>query len=186
MLSVLVGYNMPELLLLYELGVNLPYNKRKVGEYMLDTFEKLILRVLQRNGRASTQELSDAVGLSPSPCWRRVKRLEDDGYITRYAAILDVKKLGLRAFAHVQVSLLDHDEAAMAQFISFVQNHDQVLECASITGDFDFILKVAASDPESLEEFIRQNLLQLSAVHTTTSIFILRQIKVSGALPVDI
>ena len=74
----------------------------------------------------------------------------------------------------------------MAQFISFVQNHDQVLECASITGDFDFILKVAASDPESLEEFIRQNLLQLSAVHTTTSIFILRQIKVSGALPVDI
>ena len=81
MLSVLVGYNMPELLLLYELGVNLPYNKRKVGEYMLDTFEKLILRVLQRNGRASTQELSDAVGLSPSPCWRRVKRLEDDGLI---------------------------------------------------------------------------------------------------------
>jgi DNA-binding Lrp family transcriptional regulator len=153
---------------------------------LLDKFEKLILKVLQRNARASTQELSDAVGLSPSPCWRRVKRLEEDGYITRYAAILDGKKLGINAFAHIQVSLVDHTAAAMKQFIEFVQSNDQILECASITGDFDFILKVAARDPESLEEFIRQNLLQLSAVRTTTSIFILRQIKVSGALPVGI
>ena len=74
----------------------LPQN---TGETLLDTFEKLILKVLQRDGRASTQALSDAVGLSPSPCWRRVKRLEDDGYITRYAAILDGKKLGLNALA---------------------------------------------------------------------------------------
>jgi DNA-binding Lrp family transcriptional regulator len=156
------------------------------GKSLLDKFEKLILKFLQRNARASTQELSDAVGLSASPCWRRVKRLEEDGYITRYAAILDGKKLGLHAFAHIQVSLVDHNAAAMKQFIDFVQSNDQILECASITGDFDFILKVAACDPEALEEFIRQNLLQLSAVRTTTSIFILRQIKVSGALPVDI
>jgi DNA-binding Lrp family transcriptional regulator len=153
---------------------------------MLDTFEKLILKVLQRNGRASTQELSDAVGLSSSPCWRRVKRLEEDGYITRYAAILDGKKLGLHAFAHVQVSLADHDASALKQFLDFVENSDQVLECASITGDFDFILKVAARDPESLEQFIMRNILQLSVVRTTTTIFILRQIKVSGALPIDI
>ncbi len=152
---------------------------------MLDKFEKLILKVLQRNGRASSQELSDAVGLSPSPCWRRVKRLEEDGYITRYAAILDGKKLGLHAFAHVQVSLGDHDVAALNKFLAFVKDNDQVLECSSITGDFDFILKVAASDPEALEQFIMRNLLRLSVVRTTTTIFILRQIKVSGALPVD-
>lgn len=153
---------------------------------MLDSFEKLILKVLQRNGRASTQELSDAVGLSPSPCWRRVKRLEEDGYITRYAAILNGQKLGLNALAHVQVSLINHSEASIETFQAFVQKNEQVLECASITGEFDFILKVAATDPEALEHFIMHNLLRLGIVRTTTTLFILRQMKVSGALPVDI
>lgn len=153
---------------------------------MLDTFEKLILKELQRDGRASTQTLSAAVGLSASPCWRRVKRLEDDGYITRYAAIVDGKKLGLHALAHIQVSLIDYDAASIDKFQAFVDSNDQVLECSSITGDFDYILKVAAKDPESLEQFIMQNLLRLKVVKTTTTTFILRQMKVSGALPVDI
>ena len=157
-----------------------------LGEILLDAFEKLILKVLQRDGRASTQALSDAVGLSPSPCWRRVKRLEEDGFITRYAAILDRKKLGLNALAHVQVSLIDHEESSIKKFQSFVDSNDQVLECSSITGDFDYILKVAAFDPENLETFIMQHLLSLKVVRTTSTIFILRQMKVSGALPVDI
>ncbi|MEP5950142.1 MAG: Lrp/AsnC family transcriptional regulator, partial [Lentilitoribacter sp.] len=129
--------------------------------------------------------LSDAVGLSASPCWRRVKRLEEDGFIKRYAAILDGKKLGLNALAHVQVSLVDHDAASIRKFQGFIDRHGQVLECASITGDFDYILKVAATDPESLEEFIMHELLGLGVVRTTTTLFILRQLKASGALPVD-
>lgn len=153
---------------------------------MLDAYEKQILKELQRDGRASTQALSDAVGLSPSPCWRRVKRLEDDGYITRYAAIVDGKKLGLRALAHIQVSLINHEAASIEAFQTFVDSHDQVLECASITGDFDYILKVAAVDPEGLEQFIMHNLHRLGVVRTTATTFILRQMKVSGALPVDI
>jgi Lrp/AsnC family leucine-responsive transcriptional regulator len=165
--------------------VNYTSKFKLAGKFMLDTFEKLILKVLQRDGRASTQALSDAVGLSPSPCWRRVKRLEEDGYITRYAAILDGKKLGLYAFAHVQVSLVDHTESSINIFQAFVEKNEQVLECASITGDFDFILKVAASDPEALEQFIMRNLLRLGVVRTTSTIFILRQMKVSGVLPVD-
>ncbi|MEP1522476.1 MULTISPECIES: Lrp/AsnC family transcriptional regulator [Ascidiaceihabitans] len=152
---------------------------------MLDPFEKLILKVLQRDGRASSQALSDAVGLSPSPCWRRVKRLEDEGFITRYAAIVDGKKLGLNALAHVQVSLINHDAVSIDKFHAFVETNDQVLECASITGDFDYILKVAATDPEALEHFIMSRLLRLGVVRTTTTNFILRQMKVSGALPVD-
>ena len=152
---------------------------------MLDKYERLILKELQLNGRASTQELSETVGLSQSPCWRRVKRLEEDGYITRYTAILDGKKLGLNALAHVQVSLIDHTEYSIDTFHAFVEKNEQVLECASITGDFDFILKVATSDPEALEEFITRYLLRLGVVRTTTTIFILRQIKVSGALPIN-
>ncbi len=152
---------------------------------MLDSFERLILKVLQRNGRASTQELSEAVGLSASPCWRRVKRLEEDGYIQRYAAILDGKKLGLNAFAYVQISLIDHSEETIKVFRDFVAQSDQVLECASITGDFDFVLKVVARDPEALEQFIMKNILRLGVVRTTTTNFILRQLKTSGSLPVN-
>ncbi|MHA3913587.1 Lrp/AsnC family transcriptional regulator [Halovulum sp. GXIMD14793] len=151
---------------------------------MLDKFEKLILTLLQRNGRASTQEISEAVGLSPSPCWRRVKRLEEDGFITRYAAILDGKKLGLTALAHIQVSLIDYSEASISTFQGFVENSENVLECASITGDFDFILKVTARDPEALENFITHRLLRLGVVSRTTTIFVLRQMKMSGVLPV--
>jgi Lrp/AsnC family transcriptional regulator, leucine-responsive regulatory protein len=153
---------------------------------MLDRFEKLILKILQQDGRASTQELSDAVGLSPSPCWRRVKKLEDEGYIRRYAAILDGKKLGLRAFAYVHISLIDHSEASMEALHSFVSSDPHVLECASITGDFDYMLKVAAKDPESLEQFIMHRILRLGVVRNTTTNFILRQIKVSGALPIEV
>ena len=153
---------------------------------MLDPFEKLILKELQRDGRASTQTLSDVVGLSASPCWRRVKRLEEEGYITRYAAIVDGKKLGLRALAHIQVSLGGYDASSIEEFQNFIDTNEQVLECSSITGDFDYILKVAATDPESLEQFIMHKLLRLKVVKTTTTTFILRQMKVSGALPVDI
>ena len=160
-------------------------NSQNIGRYLLDPFEKLILKELQRDGRASTQTLSDAVGLSASPCWRRVKRLEEDGYITRYAAIVDGKKLGLRALAHIQVSLVDYDASSIDKFQTFIDTNEQVLECSSITGDFDYILKVAATDPESLEQFIMQSLLRLKVVKTTATTFILRQMKVSGALPVD-
>lgn len=153
---------------------------------MLDTYEEQILKHLQQDGRASTQELSDAVGLSPSPCWRRVKKLEEEGYITRYAAIVDGKKLGLGALAYVHVSLTEHSEASIEKFYNFVSTSERVIECASITGEFDFILKVAATDPENLEQFIMQRILRLGVVRTTTTTFILRQNKVAGPLPVGL
>ena len=109
-----------------------------------------------------------------------------DGYITRYAAILDGKKLGLRALAHIQVSLVSYDASSIREFQNFIDTNEQVLECSSITGDFDYILKVAATDPESLEQFIMHRLLRLKVVKTTTTTFILRQMKISGALPVEV
>ena len=156
----------------------------KSEKNMLDDYEKLILRTLQRNGRASTQELSETVGLSSSPCWRRVKKLEEEGYITGYAAILDRKKLGLRALAYVHVSLMDHSESAISTFQNFVATSEQVVECASTTGESDFILKVAETDPEALEQFIMERILRLGVVRNTTTNFILRQTKVAVALPV--
>lgn len=152
---------------------------------MLDSFEKKILALLQEDGRASTQDLSEAVGLSSSPCWRRVKRLEEEGYITRYAAIVDSRKLDLTALAYVHVSLTNHSETAIETFNQFVAKSTQIIECASITGDYDFVLKVAAKDPEGLENFIMRQILRLGVVRNTTTNFILRQSKVAAALPID-
>lgn len=152
---------------------------------MLDEYEQRILKELQQNGRASAQELSEAVGLSASPCWRRVKKLEDEGYIDHYAAVLNRKRMGLAALAYVHVSLTEHSEEAIASFSTFVAQNDQVIECASITGDYDFVLKVAALDPEGLEHFIMKRLLRLGVVRNATTNFVLRQTKQGPALPVD-
>ncbi|MFQ6553351.1 Lrp/AsnC family transcriptional regulator [Aestuariibius insulae] len=153
---------------------------------MLDVYERRILRELQRNGRASMQDLSQAVGLSPSPCWRRVRKLEDEGYIRRYAAILDGKKLGLKAFAYVHISLTDHSEASVGTFNAFVDGSAQVIECASITGESDYVLKVAETDPEALEHFIMKEVLRLGVVRNAMTNFVLRQTKVAAALPVSL
>lgn len=153
---------------------------------MFDRYEKDILQMLQKDGRASTQDLSEAVGLSPSPCWRRVRKLEEDGVICGYAAILDPKKLDLAAFAYVHVSLVDHQEETLQTFSDFVSRSDQVIECATITGDADYVLKVVARDPEGLENFIMESMLRLGVVRNTSTNFVLRQTKRSTALPIDL
>ncbi|MDG2451295.1 MAG: Lrp/AsnC ligand binding domain-containing protein [Paracoccaceae bacterium] len=92
----------------------------------------------------------------------------------------------MNAFAHVQVSLVDHSEESIEFFQAFIAREEQVLECASITGDFDFVLKVAATAPEALERFIMHKVLRLGVEWTTTTTFILRQMKVLDALPIDV
>lgn len=150
-----------------------------------DDFDKRLLRLLQHDARLSTQELADRVGLSASPAWRRVRRLEQDGVIRGQVALLDPRKLGLHAVAYVHVSLLDHAEATIARFDQFVQAQDQVVECASITGSNDYVLRVVAKDPEGLEFFIMRKLLALGVVRSSTTNFVLRQTKFTTELPID-
>ncbi|NUB44657.1 Lrp/AsnC family transcriptional regulator [Fertoebacter nigrum] len=151
----------------------------------LDDADKRLLRQLQRDARISTQDLADRAGLSASPAWRRVKRMEDAGLIRKHVAMLDPKRLGLSAVAYVHVSLLDHSEPTMARFDDFVQHQDQVVECASITGSDDYLLKVYARDPEDLERFIMRKLLALGIVRSSTTNFVLRQTKYTTELPLD-
>ncbi len=151
----------------------------------IDEQDKRLLGLLQRDARVSTQELADRCGMSVSPAWRRVRKLEQDGVIRRQVAMLDPKKLGLHATAYVHVSLLDHTEATIARFDAFVQAHDQVVECASITGSNDYVLKVLARDPEGLEFFIMRKLLALGVVRSSTTNFVLRQTKYTTELPLD-
>jgi len=152
---------------------------------MIDRTDQKLLRVLQNNAKISSQELADIVNLSVSPCWRRVRKLEDRGIIAKYVALLDARKLGLDALAYVHVSLLEHTEEAIEVFARFVAEQDQIIECCSVTGADDYLLKVVAADPEGLEAFIMKKMLRLGVVRSSTTHFVLRQMKNNTALPVD-
>ncbi len=150
----------------------------------LDEFDRKILRHLQREGKIGLNDLAKSIGLSSSPCWRRVKRLQEGGLITGYAAILDPKALGLHALAYLHVSLVDHAEETIETFDQFVQAEDQIVECCSITGSNDYLLKVFANDPEGLERFIMHRVLRLGVVRSSHTNFVLRRTKFSTVLPV--
>ncbi len=147
--------------------------------------DRRLLRALQRNARATTQDLAEESGLSASPAWRRIKRLEDLGVIAGHVALLDRHRLGLSVLAYVQVSLTDHTEPTVARFDGFVQAHAQILECARVTGGFDYLLKVVARDAEGLEVFLMRHLLSLGIVRTASTGFVLRQTKSTTELPLD-
>lgn len=149
----------------------------------LDRQERELLRLVQRNGKLSTQELARRTSMSTSPVWRKLRKLEDAGVITGYVALADPRKLGFNTRAFVHVSLLDHTEETIATFDRFVELSDQVVECCSVTGADDYLLKVVATDPEDLEQFLMRELLGLGIVRSSTTHFVLRQKKYSTALP---
>lgn len=151
----------------------------------LDRNDRKILALLQDDGKLGARELADHLNLSPSPCWRRVKRLEDAQVIDRYVAVLNAKPLGLHAIAYVHVSLIDHTEKTISEFGRFVQEHEQVVECSSITGESDYMLKVMAPDAEGLETFMMKRLLALGLVRSSMTNFVLRQTKSSTRLPLE-
>ncbi|MDP6190190.1 MAG: Lrp/AsnC family transcriptional regulator [Gammaproteobacteria bacterium] len=149
----------------------------------LDNFDRSILRVLQADGKIGNQDLAEKVNLSNSPCWRRVRKLEDSGVIDSYVAMLNPKSLGLTAMAYVHIALLDHRQKTIETLDNFVASKDQIIECSSITGSNDYLLKIIETDTESLEKFIMQSLLRLGIVRSSTTNLILRQQKYTTAVP---
>lgn len=149
----------------------------------LDRFDLLILAALQADTRQSLADIAAQVGLSPSPTWRRIKAMEDAGVIERQVAILNPRAIGLLAVAYVHVSLMDHSEAALARFDAFVQAQDQIVECATVTGEAEYMLKVMARDPEDLEQFLTHRLRATGLIRDSKSTFVLRRVKARTALP---
>lgn len=152
--------------------------------FFMDTYDRNILKALQNNGRLGNQELAAKVSLSNSPCWRRVKKLEETGIVDKYVALLSPKSLGLTAMAYVQIALLDHTQKTISTLHDFIDTKAQIVECCSITGSNDYMLKVIEKDTESLERFIMQELLRLGIVRSSTTNLILRQQKYSTELPI--
>ena len=152
--------------------------------YSIQNADESILRALQSDGRLSMQELAENTGLSASQCWRRVRDLEASGIISGYTAQVSAKSVGLDAIAYVHIALRDHNEENINAFLRLIESENQIVECASITGDHDFVLKVYARSPEDLEQFIMKRLLTSGLVKDTRSNFILREIKTRRPLPI--
>ncbi|HCX88063.1 MAG TPA: AsnC family transcriptional regulator [Gammaproteobacteria bacterium] len=151
----------------------------------LDRYERAILTTLQSDGRISNRDLAQKVGLSPSPCWRRLRELEQRGVIRGYSAQLDTEQLGfaLRAFAHV--SLNNHHPETVGQFDDAVRDWPEILECYMTSGDYDYMLKIVVPDMSAFEDFLTARLLQVPAIRAVNTSFVLRSMKDTTALPLD-
>lgn len=144
-----------------------------------------ILRHLQEDGRISNRDLASRVSLSPSPCWRRVRALEEQQVIRGYTALLDPDKLGLRVVAFAHVSLVDHHPPTVARFDRKISEAPEVLECFMTSGDHDYMLKVVTRDMSSYQDFLSEKLLSLDCVRTVNTSFALKQKKLSTRLPLQ-
>jgi Lrp/AsnC family leucine-responsive transcriptional regulator len=150
----------------------------------LDKMDKRILDEMQKNARISNLELADKIGLSPSPCSRRVKQLEDNGLIDRQVTLLNQSKLQLKLIALIQVSMDLHTPERFEAFEAEIKNYPEVLECYLITGQAaDYLLKVIVPDMEFYQQFLLGKLTRITGVSGVQSSFVLRKAVDTTALP---
>lgn len=154
----------------------------------IDKLDRHLLRMLQADGRATFDTLGDAVGLSPSAVLRRVKRLEEAGIIDRYVALVKPAAVGLGLVAYINVRLEKHSEALQRnprdQFRAIVQAWPEVVDCAALSGEMDYLLRVAVPDMAAYSRFVMDTLLQHPSVQDCKTSFVLDQVKTTTALPV--
>ena len=143
----------------------------------LDDIDRRILGALQAEGRLPIVDLAERVGLSPTPCQRRVKRLEEEGVIDRYAALVSPPAVGLALQAMVQVTLDDHSEKTVEAFEAAIRARPEVVACYAVTGDMDFLLHILAPDLASFSEFAMKALLRMPGVRGTRSSFVMEAVK---------
>ena len=151
----------------------------------LDKFDISILEALQKDARLSLQDLGKIVGLTASPCWTRVKRLEDAGIIEGYTVRLSPEKLGLPETVILHVSLDSHSDEALFEFARALESIPEVLEAFLVSGDYDYYIRVAVEDTRGYERFLREKLYKIPGIRNSKSSFVLRRLKQSQ-LPVRI
>ncbi len=152
----------------------------------LDRYDRSILEVLQVDGRISNQDLAERIGLSPSPCLRRVRALEDAGIIAGYRALLDAGKLELNLIALVSISMDRHTPERFTRFDAAVSALPEVLECLLITGrDADYQLKVIVRDMDAYQDFLLDKITRIEGVSGVHSSFVLRRVVERTALPLS-
>ncbi|MCC2616920.1 Lrp/AsnC family transcriptional regulator [Aestuariibacter halophilus] len=150
---------------------------------MLDKTDREILRLLQQDARQSSSDIANSVGLSQAPCWRRIQRLEKEGYIRKTVALLDPQKVGLGTIVLAHVKLSAHGRANLDKFADSIRDIEQVLECYCLMGDQDFFMKVAVKDVYDYEQLFFQRISQIEGVAEVKSTMALSKIKDTTALP---
>jgi len=156
----------------------------KLRQTALDAIDRKILALLQEDARLANVELADKVGLSPSPCLRRVRDLEAAGVIRRYVTLLDPAAIGLPVSVFVNVTLERQVEQALERFEAVILKRPEVMECYLMTGDADYLLRVVIADLSSYERFLIEHLTRVPGVASIKSSFALKQVKYRTALPV--
>lgn len=151
----------------------------------MDAIDRRILAELQKDGRLSSQALAERVGLSATPCWRRVRRMMKNGVIARHVAILDPEAVGLHVIAFAQVSLEDHHPDSVAEFDRMVKGLPEILECHAMSGQHDYQLKMICESIGAYDQLLSKHILPVKAVHTVNTSFVLRTNKSTTQLPLD-
>jgi Lrp/AsnC family leucine-responsive transcriptional regulator len=143
----------------------------------LDNQDRAIMRALQKNARLSNAELAELVGMSTTACWNRTRQLEADGYIRGYVALLDQQKLGFADVVLIEVTLDRHDDDALARFGAELATLPEVLEAYLVSGEYDYLIKVAVDGTAGYERFLRERLYKVSGIRHSRSMFALRCMK---------
>jgi Lrp/AsnC family transcriptional regulator len=159
-------------------------NSRADRPVELDEIDMKILRLLQQDADISMQDLADKVGLSHTPCWRRINRLKETGVILGKVVIIDGEKVNKGVNALCTVVLEHHHEEILEGFEKAVQNCPEIIECFLMTGSRDYLLRVAVSSLTEYEQFMKHKLLHLPGVDTVDTSFALKKVKVTTALPI--
>jgi Lrp/AsnC family transcriptional regulator, leucine-responsive regulatory protein len=160
--------------------------QHKRALFALDEIDRKILRHLQENARTSNAELADRVGLSPAPCLRRVRALEERGVIRKHATLLDPAQVNLGVTVFVQISLDLQVEDRLEIFERVIMRRPEVLECYLMTGDADYLVRVVVPDVAAYERFLKDTLTRIESVAGIKSSFALKQVKYSTVLPIAV
>jgi len=160
---------------LYERGMNISMK--------IDLYSTKILDILQKDGRSSVQAISDQVGLSTAPCWRRIKDLEESGVIRKYVSLLDRTKIGLSTCMLTSVSLDRHSLGVVEDFERTMFETPEILECWVTTGDADYLLKIFVSDPMAFDHFLHRVMFKLKGIRQMRTAVALREVKCETRLP---
>ena len=150
----------------------------------LDATDRNILRLVQKDGRMSNARLAETLSLSETPCWRRLKRLESEGYVEGYQAVLNRRRMGFGVLALVQLSFANHTGDAPAKFEEAIQDIPEILSCHNVTGEADYFLQIVAPDLDAYGDFLTEVLRKLPGVTSIRSSLSLREVKSSSRLPV--
>lgn len=152
--------------------------------YKVDKFDLEILNQLQRNSNITNKELSERVNLSPTPVYERVKKLEKNGYIKKYVAILNAQALDLELIVFCNITLKQHTKTIGNQFVRDIKALREVTECYNISGDYDFLLKVVVKDMKAYQEFVLNRLGEVDNIGSAHSTFVMGEIKNSFCIPI--